>query len=161
VPEVKMTSLAHIWDKAQSKSSSWISDLSEYLGWANAPLTLFALRAVLHALRDRLPPDEAVELSAQMPLIIKGVYFDGWDPSSTPVRARTKEEFLALVRSNLHKAARDIDPERLSRAVFKLLAGRVSEGEIRDVRDVLPAELAELWPSIDKAADALHSYRQR
>jgi uncharacterized protein (DUF2267 family) len=79
-----MTSLAHIWDNAQSKSSSWISDLSDELGWANAPLTLLAMRAVLHALRDRLPPDEAVELSAQMPLIIKGVYFDGWDPSATP-----------------------------------------------------------------------------
>ena len=147
-----MTSLAHIWDNAQSKSSSWISDLSDHLGWANAPLTLLALRAVLHALRDRLPPDEAVELSAQMPLIIKGVYFDRWDPSATPVRARTREEFLALVRTNLQRAARDIDPERLTRAVFKLLAERVSEGEIRDVRGVLPAELAEMWPRTTNAA---------
>ena len=142
-----MTSLAHIWDRAQSKSSLWVSDLSDELGWANAPLTLLAMRAILHALRDRLPPDEAVELSAQMPLIIKGVYFDGWDPSATPVKARTREEFLALVRTNLGRAARDIDPERLSRAVFKLLAERVSEGEIRDVRGMLPAELAELWPN--------------
>jgi uncharacterized protein (DUF2267 family) len=141
-----MTSLAHIWDRAQSKSSIWISDLSDRLGWANAPLTLLALRAVLHALRDRLPPDEAVELSAQMPLIIKGVYFDGWDPSSTPARARTKEEFLTLVRTNLQRAARDIDPERLTRTVFKLLAERISEGEIHDVRGMLPFDVAELWP---------------
>ena len=154
-----MTSLVHLWDKAQSKSSSWISDLSDYLGWADPPLTLRALRAVLHALRDRLPPDEAVQLSAQMPLIIKGVYFEGWDPSATPVRARTREEFLALVRINLQRAARDIDP--VTRAVFKLLAGRVSEGEIRDVRDVLPVELAELWPRFDTAVDARHFHRQR
>ena len=146
-----MTSLAHIWDNAQSKSSSWISDLSDHLGWANAPLTLLALRAVLHALRDRLPPDEAVELSAQMPLIIKGVYFDRWDPSATPVRARTREEFLGLVRTNLQRAARDIDPERLTRAVFKLLAERVSQGEIRDVQSVLPPELAALWPKTTTA----------
>ena len=149
-----MTSLAHIWDNAQSKSSSWISDLSDHLGWANAPLTLLALRAVLHALRDRLPPDEAVELSAQMPLIIKGVYFDQWDPSATPVRIRTREEFLGLVRTNLQRAARDIDPERLTRAVFKLLSERVCEGEIRDVRSVLPAQVAELWPKTTNSASA-------
>ena len=141
-----MTSLAHIWDKAQSKSNVWISELSDQLGWANAPLTLLALRAVLHALRDRLPPDEAVELAAQMPLIIKGVYFDGWDPSATPVKARTKEEFLGLVRTHLQRASRDVDAERITRAVFKLIAERVSEGEIRDVRATLPLEVAELWP---------------
>lgn len=141
-----MTSLAHIWDKALSKSNVWLSELSNELSWANAPLTLLALRAVLHALRDRLPPDEAVDLSAQMPLIIKGVYFDGWDPSATPVKARTKEEFLALVNTRLQRAARDVDAERITRAVFKLIAERVSEGEIRDVRGMLPLEVAELWP---------------
>jgi uncharacterized protein (DUF2267 family) len=142
-----MTSLAHIWDKALSKSNVWLSELSNELGWANAPLTLLALRAVLHALRDRLPPDEAVELSAQMPLIIRGVYFDGWDPSATPVKARTKAEFLALVRAGLQRASRDLDPERITRAVLKLIAERVSEGEIRDVRGTLPVEIAELWPA--------------
>jgi uncharacterized protein (DUF2267 family) len=142
-----MTSLTHIWDKALFKSNLWISKLSDELGWANAPLTLLGLRAVLHALRDRLPPDEAVELSAQMPLIIKGVYFDGWDPSATPVKARTKEEFLGLVRIRLQRAARDVDAERLTRAVFRLIADRVSEGEIRDVRGMLPSEVAELWPA--------------
>jgi uncharacterized protein (DUF2267 family) len=105
------------------------------------------LRVVLHALRDRLPPDEAVDLSAQMPLIIKGVYFDGWDPSATPVKARTKAEFLALVNTGLQEAARDVDAERITRAVFKLIAERVSAGEIRDVRGTLPREVAELWPS--------------
>jgi uncharacterized protein (DUF2267 family) len=86
-----MTSLAHIWDKAMSKSNAWLSDLSYELGSENAHLTLVALRAVLHALRDRLPPDEAVDLAAQMPLIIKGVYFDGWDPSATPGKSATCE----------------------------------------------------------------------
>lgn len=147
-----MTSLTHIWDKAQYKSNVWLSELGDELGWANAPLTLLALRAVLHTLRDRLPPDEAVELSAQMPLIIKGVYFDGWDPSATPVKARTKEEFLALVRTRLQRAARDIDAERITRAVFKLIAERVSEGELRDICATLPLEIAQLWPETGLAA---------
>jgi uncharacterized protein (DUF2267 family) len=151
-PEVAMTSLAHMWDKAVSKSNVWLSELSHELGWADAHLTLLGLRAVLHALRDRLPPDEAVDLAAQMPLIIKGVYFDGWDPSATPVRARTKAEFLDLVRRRLERGILDADPERVTRAVFKLVAQRVSEGEIGDVRDVLPDEVAELWPAAANAA---------
>jgi uncharacterized protein (DUF2267 family) len=134
-----MTSLAHIWDKALSKSNVWLSELSHELSWEDAHLTLLGLRAVLHALRDRLPPDEAVDLAAQMPLIIKGVYFDGWD--------RTKAEFLDLVRRRLERGILDADPERVTRAVFKLVAQRVSEGEIRDVRSVLPDEVAELWPA--------------
>jgi uncharacterized protein (DUF2267 family) len=142
-----MTSVAHIWDKALSKSNVWLSDLSYELGWENAHLTLVALRAVLHALRDRLPPDEAVDLAAQMPLIIKGLYFDGWNPSATPVKARTREEFLALVKRHLQRGILDADAERVTRAVFKLIAERVSDGEIRDVRGVLPLEVAELWPA--------------
>jgi uncharacterized protein (DUF2267 family) len=141
-----MTSVSHLWDKALSKSNVWLSDLSSELGWENANHTLLALRAVLHALRDRLPRNEAVHLAAQMPLIIKGLYFDGWDPGVRPVKARTKEEFLALVQNRLQRGVLDADPERVTRAVFKLLAQRVSEGEIRDVRGVLPPEVAELWP---------------
>ena len=107
---------------------------------------LLALRSVLHALRDRLPPDEAVELAAQLPLLIKGVYFDGWNPSATPVRIRSAEEFFARVLGPFQRGLLHADVERITRSVFKLLAERVSPGEIRDVRGALPAELAQLWP---------------
>jgi uncharacterized protein (DUF2267 family) len=86
-----------------------------------------------------------------MPLIIKGLYFEGWDPSATPVKTRTKEEFLGMVSRGLGRAVLEFDPERLTRGVFKLMAQRVSEGELRDVRAILPAEIAELWPAPEKA----------
>lgn len=147
-----MTSTAHVWDKTLSKGNEWLTKLGYELACQNAHVTLLALRSVLHALRDRLPPDEAVDLAAQMPLIIKGLYFDGWDPSATPVKARTKEEFLALVKKRLQRGVLDADPERVTGAVFKLIAERVSEGEVRDVRGILPAEIAELWPAATDAS---------
>jgi uncharacterized protein (DUF2267 family) len=141
-----MTSISQVWDKTLVKSNDWLRQLGAELGWDNADTTLLALRAVLHALRDRLPPDEAVELAAQMPLLIKGVYFEGWNPSGTPAKARTREEFFALVRRPFPAGTLEVDLGQLTRAVFKLLADHVPEGEIRDVRGVLPTELAQLWP---------------
>lgn len=135
----------HVWDKTLARSNLWLEQLGSELGWKDPEAVLLALRSVLHALRDRLPPDEAVELAAQMPLLIKGIYFDGWNPSATPVRARSKEEFFALVQGPLQGGPLETDTERITRAVFHLLADRVSEGEIRDVRGVLPAALADLW----------------
>jgi uncharacterized protein (DUF2267 family) len=142
-----MTAIARVWDKSLAKSTEWLKELGAELGWQDGHSILLALRSVLHALRDRLPPDEAVDLAAQLPLLIKGLYFDGWDPSITPLKVRTRDDFFRLVMKPLAAGVPDADPERVTRAVFKLLAGHVSEGEIRDVRLALPAELADLWPT--------------
>jgi len=141
-----MTAMSHVWEKALAKSNVWLEELGRELGWDDPDAIMIVLRSVLHALRDRLPADEAVELSAQLPLLIKGVYFDGWDPSATPVKARSRQEFLAMVRKPLGGVAMEADAERVTRAVFRLLTEHVSEGEIHDVRGSMPAELADLWP---------------
>lgn len=142
-----MKGISQVWDKTLAKSNEWLKELGAELGWQDPNAILLALRSVLHALRDRLPPDEAAELAAQMPLLIKGVYFDGWDPSGTPVKVRAKEEFFRMVMKPLARGFPEADPERVVRAVFRILADHVSQGEIRDVRLVLPAELAEYWPT--------------
>ncbi len=141
-----MVSASHVWEKALHKGNAWLQEVSGELGWEDLEATLLALRSVLHALRDRLTPNEAVQLAAQFPLLIKGVYFDGWHLRGTPVRARRKGVFLAMVRSNLIRGIPEADPERVTRAVFKVLARHVSEGEISDVRAMLPAEMRDLWP---------------
>jgi len=135
-----------IWDKALQKGNLWLKELATDLAWVSMNDALLALRAVLHALRDRLPTNEAAQLAAQLPLLIKAVYYDGWDPSRTPVKARTKEQFLALVKPPLERGMPGVDAERVTRAVFRLIAGHVSAGEVADIRGILPQELLELWP---------------
>jgi uncharacterized protein (DUF2267 family) len=142
-----MKSISQVWDKTLAKSNEWLKELGAELGWQDPNAILLALRSVLHALRDRLPPNEAADLAAQMPLLIKGVYFDGWRPGGTPVKVRTREEFFNMVMKPLARGFPEPDPERVIRAVFRILAEHVSQGEIRDVRLVLPAELAEFWPT--------------
>lgn len=133
------------WDRTIHKANSWLKDLMTELEWDNRHKAFVGLRAVLHALRDRLRVDEAVHLGAELPVILRGVYYDGWDPSKTPFKARKREEFLQRVAENLPSLT-DIVPEEITRAVFSLLAGRVSEGEIRDIRLVMPRDMEPLWP---------------
>ncbi|MFW6194910.1 MAG: DUF2267 domain-containing protein, partial [Chloroflexota bacterium] len=100
--------------------------------------------ATLHALRDRLSVDENAQLSAQLPMLVRGIYFEGWDPSDRPGKPRHKEAFI----DDVMREARDPDyePEPAVKAVFKVLARHVSPGEIEDVRHLLPAEIREMWP---------------
>lgn len=125
-------------------TEAWIRELSEELGWDDPHRATQALRGVLHALRDRLPAAEVVDLGAQLPMLIRGLYYEGWAGADTPAKAH-REEFLDRVAAHFPR-----DPglrvERVVRAVFRVLGRHVSGGEIDDIRQVLPADVRALWP---------------
>jgi uncharacterized protein (DUF2267 family) len=142
------------FDTTVQKTNHWLRELSDLLGWQDdKPLAYRALRAVLHVLRDRLILEEAVELGAQLPMLVRGFYYEGWRPADTPTRERKREEFLARVEERLRPDP--TAPEDATRAVFKLLAHRISEGELQDVRHMLPQEVRALMPEIAAGAGAL------
>jgi uncharacterized protein (DUF2267 family) len=134
-----------VFDRTIHKTNTWLNDLMGMLGTQDRHKAYIILRATLHALRDRLTVEEAAQLAAQLPMLIRGFYYEGWDPTGKPVRERHKEQFLARIRQELRDDD-TIDPEQVARAVFRLLANRVTEGEIEDVEHVLPAEIRNLWP---------------
>jgi uncharacterized protein (DUF2267 family) len=134
-----------VFDTTLHKTNSWLNDLMQVLGWSDRDKAYSALKATLHALRDRLTVEEVAQFGAQLPTLIRGFYYEGWDPTGKPLRMRHKEEFLGRIEQHF-RGDDYIDPEQVARAVFRVLAQRVSEGEIEDVKHVLPAELQELWP---------------
>ena len=148
-----------VWSSTIRKSDDWLLMLGRDLGTTDLHAMRLALRAVLHTVRDRLPMAEAVEFAAQMPLLLKGVYFDGWDPGAPPVRLRTRQRFLASVEECLRGTSLASDPDGVTRAVFRLLATRISAGEIHDVQGCLPPEIAELW--LEEAGPGASGCRSR
>jgi uncharacterized protein (DUF2267 family) len=126
-------------------TNAWLKDLMHELGWQDRHRAYRALRAVLHSLRDRLPVAEVADLGAQLPMLVRGLYYEGWAPSEKPSRVRTREDFLAPIAAAFRDEP-DVFPEAVAWAVFRLLAGRVSAGEIADIEHVLPSEIRSLWP---------------
>lgn len=133
-----------VFDRSIHKANDWLKDIMYEMGWEDRHRAYLALRATLQALRDRLSVNEAVQLGAQLPLLIRGVYYDGWTPSGKPLKERHQEAFLAHIKEQFGRD--EIDAERVARAIFKMLHFRISQGEIQDIKGVLPKELLELWP---------------
>jgi uncharacterized protein (DUF2267 family) len=122
----------------------WLNDILELLGWREQHQAYHALRAVLHALRDRLPVDQAAALAAQLPMLVRGFYYEGWHPHGKPVKERHQEQFLAHV-AEAFRDNPEVDPERVTKAVLRVLSEHVSTGEIAAVKSSLPKELRWLW----------------
>jgi uncharacterized protein (DUF2267 family) len=134
-----------VFDTTVQKTNRWLNELMQVLGWQQKQKAYLALRAVLHALRDRLTVEEVAQLGAQLPMLIRGFYYEGWDPTGKPSKIRQREQFLSRIGQQF-KGDNSVDPEHVARAVFTVLAKRVSEGEIEDVKQVLPEEIRDLWP---------------
>jgi uncharacterized protein (DUF2267 family) len=134
-----------VFNKTEQKTMHWINGIAASMGSTDTQRSYKILRAVLHATRDRLIPDEAVQLGAQLPMLVRGFYYEGWHPHDKPKKYRHKTEFLAEVKKNVP----DLDNVQLERAVtavFETLESEMPGGELEQVRHALPAELRELWP---------------
>jgi len=136
-------------DHAVQETNLWLKPLSERL-YAKRHDSYLALRAVLHALRDRIGRDNAVHLGAQLPTVIRGIYYEGWTADVSGTKERHKKDFLDHVRTELPPTTR-LDAEQAVRAVFEVMWDKIDPGEIAKLIDLFPAELRTLWPRLAQA----------
>jgi len=142
---VSVTTGVTTLDRTVHKTNEWIGAVADELHTEDRQMAYRVFRAGLHALRDRLIPDEAVDLGAQLPMLVRGMYYEGWRPNATP-SDDDRQAFLERVEEGLRDLPAVPDPERWVRAVFAVLSARIDAGEIADVVHVLPRDLKELWP---------------
>jgi uncharacterized protein (DUF2267 family) len=132
-----------VFDHATMKADAWIREMMRELGTDDPRQAYHALAAALQTLRDRLRAEEAAQLAAQLPLLVRGLFFEGWDPASTPVHVRRPEELVALFEEKAGDG-HGADAERALAAMFEILRRHVSPGELESLAHVVPRSLAEL-----------------
>jgi uncharacterized protein (DUF2267 family) len=132
------------FDSTIHKTNTWLKDIMAELGWEDYARAYHALRAVLHALRDRLTVEEATDLAAQLPMLIRGFYYEGWNPSGKPLLDRKKDDFLAHVSRQFGDDPH-VDVERVTQVVFAVISNHVTSGEIEDIKRCLPNNIRSLW----------------
>ena len=132
-------------DHTVQLTHEWINELADRLDWSNHRGAFHLLRATLTNLRDLLGHNEAAQLSAQLPILIRGVFYEGWRPSETPKKDRSKDAFIARIDADIREFPEYRGEEDIY-VVFALLNARISEGEIQDVRTSLPSSIRDIWP---------------
>ncbi len=132
-------------DHTVQLTHEWINELTDRLDWVNQRDALRLLRVTLHQIRDHLLVDEVAQLAAQLPLLIRGMFFEGWVPKNTPIKQRHVKDFISDIEQHVGSVADYRGYEDIQK-VFRLINARISRGEILDVRASLPEEIRSLWP---------------
>lgn len=140
-----VTTKLPVFESALADGYRWIGNVADELDFDDAQYALRALRAALHALRDRLSVEQSAHLAAQLPLLIKGLFYEDWKPAHTPVKERRLVDFLGHIERDFKGYAVEIDPEDVARSVFTVLARHVSPGTIEHLCTTLPLEIRDLF----------------
>jgi uncharacterized protein (DUF2267 family) len=131
-----------IIERSVEKAHIWLKELAQELG-SDRQYAYRSLRVVLHVLRDRLPVDSAAKLAAQLPTLIRGIYYEDWDPSRTPLPIHDVDAFLERV-AQAGRMAGETEASLAVTAVARVLRRHVSPGEIEEMLAVLPDSLRGL-----------------
>lgn len=140
---MSVTTIA-VFESAVADAHEWLNAICVELDTDDRHFSLQALRAVLHALRDHLTIEQNAHLSAQLPILIRGLYFEGWKPGAASRHDRSVEGFIELVAGALTGYV-DVALEDLISGVFAVLRLRISWGEDEKIAKALPHAIAELW----------------
>lgn len=132
-------------DHTVQETNIWLKAIAEQLHFDDRHHAYSALRAVLHAVRDRLPPEAAVHLGAQLPILVRGIYYENWHMAGTPTREHSVQEFADRVLEELPPLF-PVDALTVTRGVFEILWEKIDPGEFAKLTAHFPASLRTLRP---------------
>jgi uncharacterized protein (DUF2267 family) len=125
------------------KTNEWLKQLSEELEIEDREDAWRILKSYLQLLRDQLTVNEGAQLGAQLPIILRGAFYEGFDPGHRPAKARDAESFLDLFATRARLRDRD-EAARAAEAATRVLRRHVTEGELEDVLSQLPREVTQV-----------------
>lgn len=142
------TTRVDIIDRSVEKAHIWINEMNDALGADDVHRAYRVLCAFLHALRDELPVDEVAQLAAQLPLFVRGVYYEGWHPSRKPSHPRDIDSFLTRIAGEAGLAG-ETEASFAATSAIRVLRSHISAGEAESVLRALPQPLRELLGAED------------
>jgi uncharacterized protein (DUF2267 family) len=133
-----------VFDRTLHTTNLWLDEINAEIG-PDRHLAWHVLGAVLRSLRDEMQVEQSAHFAAQLPLLVRGAYFDQYQPAHQPAAIRSQEEFIARIQHHL-SGARPVKAEQAMAAVTRTLNRHVTEGQVRKVRDSLPRSVRAMWP---------------
>jgi len=130
--------------RTSEKTYQIVNNLMRSGYFPNEEKAFILLRAVLKTLRDRLTKEEAIQLGSQLPALLRGFYYEGWNLKKIE-KIKTKEGFLSDIKGNLN-GHDDLSLELASSAALKVILDCIDQGEAIDVLHQLPRIIQELCP---------------
>lgn len=131
-----------VFDKTLQTTNIWLEDIEAKLG-PDRRLAWKVLSTVLHKLRDRMPVELSAHFSAELPLLVRGAYYDQFQPSKQP-SDWDLDSFIEEVSKQLSDV-RPVNARDATQAVFAALSRRIPEGQIEKVQNALPKDLRAFW----------------
>jgi len=147
-----MTTGLDTFDRTVQESNLWLKDVMERLNTNDRHHAYSTLRAVLHALRDRIGPENAAHLGAQLPMLLRGLFYEGWDPTGKPTKERHENAFLAHIARELPRADGPDEIEAGACAVLDVLSKHIDRGAAVKLAAILPQDLRKFWPAFIQTA---------
>jgi len=147
-----MTTGLDTFDKTVQESNLWLKDVMERLNTYDRHHAYSTMRALLHALRDRIGPQNAAHLGAQLPMLLRGLFYEGWDPTGKPTKERHESAFLAHIARELPRAAGPGEIEQGALAVLDVLSKHIDRGAAVKLAAILPQDLRRFWPAFIQSA---------
>lgn len=129
------------FEHAIHSANIWLKDVSEALGTEDRHLAHRVLRTWLHTLRDRLTVDGAAHFAAQLPELLRGVYYDGWDPSVVPIKY-DRPAYVGRFAQEAKVGTDDVP--HMAPAVTSVVQRHVSRGQLETALEQLPHDVRDL-----------------
>lgn len=135
-----------VFDRTLQATNIWLDDVMREAGWTDRQKAYHALRAVLHTLRDHLPVNDAAHFSAQLPMLIRGLFYESWQPAKVPVKERSRDQFLMHI-TDAFLFDVQADSQQITSAVLRAVSKHVSAGVVSHIRNLLTEDVREVWPT--------------
>jgi uncharacterized protein (DUF2267 family) len=128
-------------DRSIERTNQWLGDVASSFETEDRKLAYRVTRSWLHTLRDRLPVTVAAHLAAQLPELLRGVFYEGWNPSKVPVKY-DRDEYIARFAKNAQIHSTEV--HKAGHLVTSAMRKHLSDGVVNEAFGVLPADIRGL-----------------